>query len=442
MSTDSTGASQAAPPVAPAVTEQPVAPAAPAVEATPAAVPDGTTVKLTDGTSKMASRTRVAERIRAREERAARESEKAEAARQKALGQPRVEAGVKEGGQFKEGEGTPAAATAPAEATPATPAAATAPASGTEAPKPTPAAATAPAGMVDIPLPDGHPLRDRGKTFIRVAQEFESEARNGINAAIRARELEVERDNLARNNALLEARTQALAGDLPNPERDPALKALRDQVRAAKWGDKTGDQMAEQLIASFQARERLAVIDAEGKATVEYEEARTAGQVFSDIQLEAGQVLAIWAQSGELAGRIPQLVKQYYAAVDQRNTRDGVNIPPSKAEFFEWVKPAYRADPRVQAAIQQLRQSESAKERERIRLEVQAEFERKQAEAATAATQRRSALPPTSRALPPQQSTTPAPAPAQPAAPKPGSHRRDARQRAGEIAQRYARPQQ
>lgn len=440
MNTEGTGVAASAPPVAPAGTEQPVAPAVPA---TPAAPPPAEDLKLTEGTGKAAARTRTAERMRAREERAARDTAIAEAARQKALGQPRIEAGVREGGQFKSGEEVPPAAAAPA--APAEGVVPVAPAgTGTPAPAPTTetsVAAQAPAGMVDVPLPEGHPLRDRGRTFVRVAQEFEADVRNGINSTMRLKQVEAERDTLARDNAILEARRQALAGNLPNPERDPTLKALLDQVRAAKWGDKTGDQMAETLIAAFQASEHLAIIQAEGRAHVEHEEARTAGQVFADIQAQAGQVLQVWAQANELQGRIPQLVRQYYAAVDTRNTRDKVNIPPTTAEFFEWVKPAYRADPRVQQAIAALRQQDQTAERERIRLEVQAEFERKQADAASAAATRRAGLPPTSRALPPTQSSPPAAAPAKPAAPpQHGSHRRDGRARAAEIAQRYARP--
>lgn len=433
MSTPGTGATETAPPVEPAVTEQP---AAPVVETAPSttSTPESE-VKLTEGTGKMAARTRTAERIRAREERQQKEVEVAEAARQRALGQPRVEAGKPEGGEFKK-EDAAAADAAPAEG--ATPA-------GTASAAPAPTTdpvATAPAGMVDVPLPDGHPLRARGRTYIRVAQEFEADVRNGINSTMRLQTVESERDALARDNALLEARRQALAGNLPNPETDPHLRALIEQVKAAPegWMGKTGAEVAAMLTEAFKAQQELALIRAEGRAHVEHEEARTAGQVFADIQAQAGQVLGIWAQSGELQGRIPQLVKQYYAAVDQRNTRDNVNQPPTVAEFFEWVKPAYRLDPRVQAAITALRQQDQERDRERIRLEVKAEFEKKQAEAAAAAVTRRAGLPPTSRALP-QQSTTPAPAPTPSAPPQPGSHRRNARQGAAERAMKYARPQ-
>jgi len=428
---EATGVSQGAPPapepvVAAPATPEPAAPAAAVPEA-----PKAEEKELSQGTGLMGASRRARERAERMAARAAADTERAEAARERALGQPRQEAGATTedgkpaGGQFKQEEAVPKVA-----ATPAPDAGALAPAKeGSSAPAPE---------LVEIPLPDGHPLRDRGVKSIRVAKESEQEARNGVNAAIRARQLESERDELTRNLALLEARNKALSGDIPKYETDPKYLTLIEQVRAAPG---FGDEMADQLLAAFKAREELTIVKAEGTASREFDQQRMAMRIEGDIMSQATQVLDIWNGAGEIDFRVPELIRQYFAACDQRDGATGRQQPPSAAEFFEWVKPAYRADPRVRTAIEQLRANEARQRENAIRAEERRKVKAEQDAQAAEGAKRRAGLPPTSRPIRAgtDAGTTPAPEPArQPA--QFGQHRKHARSNAAEIGRRYGQP--
>lgn len=425
MTTESTGAAPEAPPVA---VETPTAP----VEAVETATDTQATTpeqQLTPGHGKSGAARRVAERMAKRDV----ERQRAEAAREKALGQPRKEAGTQTedgkpaGGQFTKEQTDAAAAAAPAstpDGAPAAPPEKTAPT--------TPAAAKAPDGMVDVPLPEGHPWRDRGRSHIRVAKEFENETRAGINAAMRLRDVESERDRLARENLLAEARQKALSGDLPKVASDPKWQALIEQVRAAPG---FGDEMAEQILALAKANEEWTVVRAESEAARNFELTQMMTRLEDEVMGQASQLLEVWSSHGEM-WRVPHLFRQYVNAVDARNQREGRDIPPSRAEFFEWIKPHYRQDPRVQQRVQALRDADRQREEAKIRADERAKAERERAEAAKDAALRHAAKPPLAR-VPQRQSQAPVPPPppAEPAAPQ-QSRRKAAQQRAREIATR------
>jgi hypothetical protein len=290
--------------------------------------------------------------------------------------------------------------------------------------------------MVDVPLPEGHPLRARGRTHVRVAKESEADVRNGINSTMQLKAVEAERDRLAKDHALLEARTQALSADLPKYESDPKWQALVKQIREAPG---FGDEMAEQIIASLKAREELTVVRAEGQATKDFDDARYMGTLEQDVLTRAPQVFSIWATAGEL-WRVPQMFQQYVGAVDTHNQVHKQNLRPTSEGFLEWMRPHYGKDPRVQAAVTKYRTEEQNRERERIRAEERAKLTKQQQQVAADAAQRRAGLPPTSRALP---STTTQPATEEAPTREPpqhGTHRKAARERAAEIGRRYARP--
>lgn len=389
----------AAPEVAPAeATPEAVTP-----EVTPESVEQAQELELVRGKGRPGA----LQNVRKRAERFAKEAaarNTAEAARERALGQPRKPAGTSEGGEFAKGEGSEPAPSpeVAAEQVAATtkPAAETVAGEGSEGITKSAGTAKAPDGWVDIPLPEGHPLRDQGKTHIRALKEQERDIRSGINAAIKLREAESERERLLRQNALLEARQAALSGDQPNPDSDPSVQELLRQIREAPG---FGDGLAERVLQGLKADAELRVIKAERQAETDFSIERTAAQVAGDIESKAAEMFRIWSQAGEVQRHLhgPRgLIAQYYAAVDDRNQRDGTNLQPSTGEFFRWAQQAYAADPRVRAEIERIQKADKTRTEEEIRAKVRAEFEEEQRKKAAEAAQRHSKLPPTSRPLP------------------------------------------
>ena len=413
MSEEATGVAVEAPPVEAPVVEAPVV-ETPAVE-----------IERESGAGHQGARRNVRKRAERAAARAEANAVVAEAARQRAL-PPRVEAGRPEGGQFtKEGAGEEPAvspevvAEAPTEQTPVAGDGSQVDVAGTD---------KAPAGWVDIPIPEGHPLRDRGRTKIRALKEEETDVRNGINAAVRLREAESERDRLARDVALLEARREALSGDLPDLDADPVFRAMLEQIEAAPG---FGPEKAEQIRAWRAAAEEARIMKATQEVDSRISMQRTAQQVAGDIESRAEQIFEVWTKAGETQQRLrgPNgLIAQYYRAVDQRNERDGVSHMPKTDEFLVWARQAYSADPRVKTAIEQIRQQDKVRSEEAIRAKVRAELAEEQRVKAEAAAVRHSVRPPTSRALP--SSSTPSIEGAEVRTPpKHGNHRQAAKER-------------
>lgn len=381
---------------------------------------------------------------RKRAERAAATRAKAEAARERALGQPRKEAGTSEGGQFAAETAAVTPEGAEQESAASTEAGTEQAPAATEASSPEAVTTTpevdgsgtdqAPDGWVDIPLPENHPLRARGRTHIRALKDQEADVRNGINAAVRLRETEAERDRLVREHALLEARAQAQSGHLPNPETDPSVQQLLQQIREAPG---FGDEMAERVLNGLRADAELAVLKAEQQADSEIALQRTTASIAGEIEAKAGDLFKVWSEAGEVQRFLhgPRgLLAQYFEAVDARNARDGVNTKPSMPEFFEWAKPVYASDPRVRAQIERFQRDEKLRSEEAIRAKVRRELEEEQQKKAAEAAARHAKLPPTSRSMP--ASSTPATeATEEREAPRPGTYRQAAKQR---IRERFA----
>jgi len=365
-----------------------------------------------------------------------RRQDHAEAARQRALEQPRKEAGAPGGGQFtKEGEGGEESPLAPETA------AASAPAGGTtdaqdvvddSAPTTQGQAQTTPEGMVDIPLPDGHPWRDRGKTYFRTAKEFEIEARAGINAAMQNKEVSKQMAELERQRAIEQARSK-VSGELPSIDNDPTWQEVLRQIDAAPG---FGPEITAQIKEAFKAREELAVVRAEGQASREFSEGMATRQAYNTVMAEAAQVARIWKDE---PWRVDQNFREYLAEKDRMVAAGQQVTTPTPQEFYEWLKPRYFADPRVKAEVQRVRQAEEQARVERIRAEERKRIEAEREAAAQQAAERRSTLPPTSRRTPVHQSTTPAAPPPQLEDPAPRAlTHRERQAQAREIAQRYA----
>lgn len=129
--------------------------------------------------------------------------QKAQEARERVEAQPRTESG-----KFTK-EATAEAAEAAETVTP--------PEAGGPAPgEPTPEAAVEPPaeGMVRIELPEGHPLREQGRTYHDVPEGEERQWREVINGATRRKEVEEAQKQLQeRDRQLAELRRQALLRD-------------------------------------------------------------------------------------------------------------------------------------------------------------------------------------------------------------------------------------
>ena len=116
---------------------------------------------------------------------------------------------------------------APAEATPAAPAAPAAPGTETK-----PADAAAPAAAIRVPIPEGHPLRDSGRTYIEVTSaEDERAVRASLNSHTRRAEverLEAENADLRKKQIEREARDAATNKWVNRPEYQVAVEKYKE----------------------------------------------------------------------------------------------------------------------------------------------------------------------------------------------------------------------
>lgn len=361
----------------------------------------------------------------------------AEAAKERALRQPREEAGKPEGGQFKaEGEqesapGAEDAATVASEQQ--AEAADVAEADSTDS-EPTEAAKVADDGLVSVPIPDGHPLREQGKDHVKVPAESERDIRAILNAAARSRDLERVQEDKAR----LEARLNALQGDLPNPKTDPTISELLRQIEEAEG---FGPELRAKVEAAFGAQAKLAELQAEREAMQGVWMQRQVSTWASEVDMEAANKLSVWAESGELGVRLPAYKQEYLRNLDAHNERlpEGSRpIQPTTDHFFQWLGAAYKQDPRVQAKLTKLQQAEKEAEEARIRAKVLADVEKKKAAEAEDAKQRHSARPPISSPQSTQAPTAPDDDSLGEAARSP-NRRRALRQRVREIGEQYVR---
>lgn len=368
--------------------------------------------------------------------------EVAERSRQKAMEQPREDAGKPEGGQFKKDQEKQAESSEEPDAQPEVAAesatepkasADTAADAGSKKDETPAAPEVADDGLVEIPIPDGHPLRDQGKTSLRVPADTERDIRTTLNAAVRSREL----DAVQQEKALLEARLTALQGSAPDPTTDPTIQELLRQIEDAEG---FGPELRAKVEAAFQAQRQLKVHESERGAMQKVWEQRLVSDWGAEVDTEAPQMLDVWAESGELGMRLQNLKLEYLRKLDAYNQGRTEGTPPAqptKDHFFKWVGQAYKADPRVTAKIEAMRKAEREAEREKLRSEVRAEEKRREEEKRKEAEARHDTRPPVSSSV-----TTNAPTPAEEGMPegvRSPNRRKTLRQRARERAEQYAR---
>lgn len=385
-----------------AAPEAPIVTDAPAPETAPAVTPESTEpVAPTKPMTRQEARRASAEAGKAlAEKRAA-----AEASRDKALEQPRVEAGTPEGGEFKKVEGEPAgepAVETPADAqAPAKPVAAAAGASAAT-PDESAVAETPAPELVTIPLPEGHPWRDRGETEVRTTPDQERQMRAAINAADRIRGM----DTLEQTNALLEARLRALeSDDLPAQyQTDPKLVHLLNEI-AEKYDPET-----RALIESgLDALQQQHVNQYEQGAMADVQRRGIASNFITQTLEAAASMVPVWVESGETQYRLAPLMQEYGNLVDGRNqllVQQGKReTPPTTQEFYRWIAQSYMSDPRARAKMDAQAQVRREAETERIRAEEREALETAEAAKLQETADRHATRPPSPAARTPTQAT-------------------------------------
>ena len=391
MTDVTTGATDTAAPVTPAATPQ---------DAVGAPVPTPESAETPKPKNKQEARQQAFEAGKARHDNVSKEArvrEAADASRERALGQPRDQ------GKFaKEGESAGPAADALDATRVASEGTEAAGSASVGSDEPKPATEVAGGKFVSIPVPAGHPLRDQGVTELTgIPAEQERHIRTTLNAAARSREV----DEVARKNALLEARLQALSSDMPAQfESDPRLQTLLHQIEDAEGFGPDLRALVEKAFRALQ-NEHVGQFEQQAMSRVQM---RGEAMQFKDAVLEvAPKMLKVWAESGELDNRLiggagrQGLLAEYGYAIDQynENLKPGQQpLRPDPKHFFGWVGKTYTTDPRVKAQMERLSAAEKERERQRIADEVRAEFASEREAKAAEAQRRHGSRPPLGQA--------------------------------------------
>lgn len=320
----------------------------------------------------------------------------AEAARERALSQPREEAGKATqegepaGGRFKKEGGEEAAAAPAPEAQPRAESQADAGAK----PPATEASATpdgaapgkepVPDGMVRIPLPEDHPWRQRGHTYWDAPKHLENETRAAVNAVAERHQLRQQLERQAEERAILEARIKARESDLPfkpDPRMEHLLKDIERNYSAEE---------AELIRRGLDSLNETTLTRAELRARQEIVEQRQGREFYESVHAEAARRFPVWAEQGVVKRYMDSAVRQWGRIVDANNAqRAHQGLEPiglNTEDFFRWAATKYASEPAVLAAMRAKQEQERETERERIRREererIQAEERQKLEEAA------------------------------------------------------------
>lgn len=237
-------------------------------------------------------------------------------------------------------------------------------------PKPS---ASVPDGFERIALPDGHPWRRGDKTFVDVPAALAQDARTVINQPVRRNELEAAQTE----NMRLRARLEVMQSGVPmDPVKDPLLAHLIADVAESYDSVRPGlSDLLKQALTKLPDAEVRARVD---EYTAQEQDRARGSQFLAQVNAEAPQKFAVWAQAGELEGRIAQSLRAYGTMLDAENeARQKSGQPfvyPEPADFYRRLDIEYAYDPRVQQRVQAWRQQESQREREQIETRIRAEF--------------------------------------------------------------------
>lgn len=338
-------------------------------------------------------------------ERAASISEKAEAARKRAMEQPREEPGTttdegaSAGGRFKadteDAEGS-AKSEAIAEPEPEPEAAA-----GDEPPAEASAqedsetgAPEPPSGTdtVRIPLPEDHPYRARGITEWEAPKERETEVRGMLNAVAERHQLRQQLEREREQAAVLQARLKASESDLPY-KPTPRLEHLLSDIE-----QNYSPEEAELIKRGLDSLNERTLTSAEMQARQQVIERRQGEEFYTGVHSEAAQRFPEWASRGVLTRYMDSAIRQWGRIVDAENAKRAQQghrpMGLDQAEFFRWASQKYVADPGVVSTMQARQQSEREAEREKIRAEERSSLEAAERKKLAEAAERHNTLPP------------------------------------------------
>lgn len=257
----------------------------------------------------------------------------------------------------------------------------------------TPEAAPAPEGLVRIELPEGHPLRERGRTHYEVritSPEEEAEIRGLIATPVKQRELREARERIAQmEEQLLRSQAETAARQKWEQGLSPEI---REKLAAVEAVDpETAALMRRGLEAALP---ELAETEFRTLAE-ERTQAEVAREVESFRQRAHGAASTVYADIAS-APYFPDLLRRaeaaYGAELMAREAR-GDASPHSEAEFLQFLRPFIVAHPEAAGVIRQRVEAQRQAEREQAAAEAkakaEAEAKQREAERLSAALQNR-----------------------------------------------------
>ncbi|WP_425153964.1 hypothetical protein [Candidatus Palauibacter sp.] len=213
-------------------------------------------------------------------------------------------------------------------------------------------------GMVRIALPEGHPLRDQGHSYLDVPEADEAVYRSQLNNPVRANELERlktqwrnDRAELARLRAELDAMRDPEIQKLQlTPELEVVLNDLEQQY---------GPEQAKLFRDGIEAQRQRALGQKAESAMAEERGRMQAHQLLSEIRVQAARRYPVWAGDGALFypdGRVgPALadaIQMFGRMVDSGAAQ------PTAEEFFLLADREYIRDPRARQQVSDWQQKQ------------------------------------------------------------------------------------
>lgn len=253
-----------------------------------------------------------------------------------------------------------------------------------------PATAPVPDGYVRLPVPEGHPLRDRGRESVTVPASEEDYHRWALNEPTRRAELKESRERIAQmEEQLLRSQAEAAARQKWEQGLSPEI---REKLAAVEAVDpETAALMRRGLEAALP---ELAETEFRTLADQRQQEAmeREVESFRQSAHRAAAEVHADLASAPYFPDLLRRAEAAYGAEIMARETR-GDTTPPSEAEFLQFLRPFIVAHPEAAGVIRQRVAAQQQAERDRIAQEAKAkadaEAKQREAERLSAALQNR-----------------------------------------------------